>query len=230
MRPTGLYLRPRAATLGVVEGGFTVHRATLDDLPTLMALWEVSRLPVLELEKRLTEFQVACRHDGVVAGAIGFRVAGRQALLHSEMAYSPAQMELSRPALRERVVTLARNHGLARVWMKGPVAEFWTAHGFIVATPETLAKLPAEFGGGLASESWWTLVWRDEAVLPDQVERQLEAFHAIEREGAERLRRQALLVKWLLAGIAAIFFGWAMLILLKAIRVTRRTGISGGSR
>ena len=54
----------------------TVRRATLDDLPTLLGLWEVNRLPALELERRLTEFQVVSRPDGVVVGAIGLRPCG----------------------------------------------------------------------------------------------------------------------------------------------------------
>ena len=61
-----------------------VRRATLDDLPALKPLWESMRFSVEDLEKRLTEFQIAENAQGEVVGTIGFRMAGRQGCVHSE--------------------------------------------------------------------------------------------------------------------------------------------------
>ena len=43
-----------------------VRRATLDDLPALKPLWESMRFSVEDLEKRLTEFQVAENAQGEI--------------------------------------------------------------------------------------------------------------------------------------------------------------------
>jgi len=47
---------------------FHVRRATVDDLEALRALWETMHFPALELERRLTEFQVAVAEDGGLLG------------------------------------------------------------------------------------------------------------------------------------------------------------------
>src|ERR1700722_5229790 len=61
-----------------------IRRATVDDRAALKTLWTSMRLPVDELEKRLTEFQVVEHYDGEVVGAIGIQFSRQHALLHSE--------------------------------------------------------------------------------------------------------------------------------------------------
>jgi len=64
---------------------FKIRRATVDDLPQLIELWQIENLPWQELERRLTEFQVADDGTGQVVGALGIQIAVRQANIHSEV-------------------------------------------------------------------------------------------------------------------------------------------------
>ena len=50
---------------------YTMRRATVDDLGGLKLLWERARFQVLDLEKRLTEFQLVVSNEGDLIGAIG---------------------------------------------------------------------------------------------------------------------------------------------------------------
>ena len=43
----------------VTASAFTVRRATIEDQPGLAELWEAMKYPSRDLEKRLTEFQIA---------------------------------------------------------------------------------------------------------------------------------------------------------------------------
>ena len=63
---------------------FQCRRATIDDLPALKSLWQSMNLPVPDLERRLTEFQVAVDSGNTLIGAVGFQMAGKQGLVHSE--------------------------------------------------------------------------------------------------------------------------------------------------
>src|SRR5207302_5432031 len=49
----------------------TVRRATVDDLNGLKQLWERARLQVLDLERRLTEFQLIVSDESDLLGTIG---------------------------------------------------------------------------------------------------------------------------------------------------------------
>src|SRR5580765_1265468 len=79
--------------------GHQVRRATLDDLQPLVALWQVARLPALELEKHFTDFQVVARTDGPLIGAIGLHVQGQHGKLYSEAFFHPEQEEEFRPQI-----------------------------------------------------------------------------------------------------------------------------------
>src|SRR5437773_781501 len=95
---------------------YRVRRATLDDVKTLSALWQTMRFPSGELEKRVTEFQVAESTDGKLLGALGLQIAGRQGRLHSEAFSDFALADTLRPLLWERLQAVASNHGLVRLW------------------------------------------------------------------------------------------------------------------
>ncbi len=200
-----------------------VRRATLEDLPVLQALWDVSRLPGLELEKHLTEFQLALRPDGVVLTTIALRVAGAQGWLHSEAGYQAKPPAEYRSALWERVHILARNHGLVRLWMKGEPAAFWQAAGFRPATADELQKLPAAWRAEPAL--WHTLALKSEALMSTAVAEQFERLHFEENQAAERLRRQAERLKWLAGLVAVAFFLgaiWLAALVFRAVRHSRR--------
>jgi N-acetylglutamate synthase-like GNAT family acetyltransferase len=195
-----------------------VRRANLDDLPALKGLWEIARLPVGELEKRLTEVQVAARPDGVLLGAIALRVAGTHGWVHNEAFYNLEPGEAVRRSLWERLRVLARNHGLTRLWTRerGP---FWASAGYIQATEEDLGRLPAAFGQPQAG--WLTLPLLAETAFTPALEKELELFHLAEQEETQRLVRQATILKWIAALIALGFLGGALALLVKILTRTR---------
>ena len=55
-----------------------VRRATLDDLPQLIELWQMEKLPVEVLDKRFTEFQVVADASGRIVGAVGMQLSDKQ--------------------------------------------------------------------------------------------------------------------------------------------------------
>jgi N-acetylglutamate synthase-like GNAT family acetyltransferase len=187
----------------------TARRANLEDLPALKGLWDVSRLPVLELEKHLTEFQVVTRADGVLLGAAGLRMKGHQGLVHSEAFYQPEHEEEYRPVLWERLQVLARNHGLVRLWTREG-APFWHQAGFAPASDEQMKKFPVEFGD--PHVAWTTVQLRDESLLTPNLEREFELFQMSQRESSDRLLKQARVFKWIAGLIAVGFFAAALLI------------------
>jgi N-acetylglutamate synthase-like GNAT family acetyltransferase len=196
----------------------TVRRANLDDLPALKGLWEIARLPVVELEKHLTEVQVAARPDGVLLGAMALRLAGTQGWLHSEAFYNLEHSEAVRRWLWERVQVLARNHGLTRLWTRerGP---FWSGAGFRQATAEDLKRFPAAFGQ--AQAEWHTLPLQAETALTPALEKELELFHQAEQQDTQRLVRQARILKWVVVLIALGFLGGALALLVNILTRSR---------
>src|SRR3954469_24572577 len=68
---------------------YVTRRATVEDLPQLLALWRLERLPADALEKRFTEFQVVSDNSGEVLGAVGIQIAGSHGLLHGESMARP---------------------------------------------------------------------------------------------------------------------------------------------
>ena len=191
---------------------YTLRRATVDDLIGLKVLWERSHLQVFDLEKRLTEFQIAVSSSGDLMGAIGLKIDGKQGLIHSEALTQPEDEDSFRQLLWERLQIVARNHGLVRFWTQEP-APFWAHRGFQAADPETIKKkLPAGFGDG--AKPWLALQLREESMAALSLEHEFEIFQAAQKEGSDRLMAQAQKLKtvaYVLLGIALIaaayFFG-----------------------
>lgn len=196
-----------------------VRRANLDDLPALKGLWEIARLPAVELEKHLTEVQVAARADGVLLGAIALRVAGTHGWLHSEAFYNLEQGETLRPLLWERLRVLARNRGLTRLWTRAH-GSFWASAGFVPATAEDLTRLPAAFGQ--PQTEWLTLPLLAETAFTPALEKELELFHLAEQEDTQRLIRQARALKWMGWLIVLGFVGGALALFVSIFTRTRR--------
>jgi hypothetical protein len=63
---------------------YRARRATVEDLPQLISLWQLEQLPAASLEKRFKEFQVVSDAAGQVVGTIGLQVNGGQGVLHGE--------------------------------------------------------------------------------------------------------------------------------------------------
>src|SRR2546428_4985210 len=129
------------------SSNYRVRRATLDDLAQLTGLWQAMRLAVPDLGKRITEFQVAEAPDGKLVGVVALQVTARQGRIHSESFVDFSLADKLRPVLWERLQSVARNHGLLRLWSQEK-APFWSHCGMAAADAETMQKLPSLRGTG----------------------------------------------------------------------------------
>lgn len=183
----------------------TVRRATVDDLDGLKQLWEWAGLQVLDLEKRLTEFQLVVGPEGDLLGAVGLQIAGKQGKLHSEAFTRPEQEDQFRAQVWGRIQIVARNHGLVRLWTQENAA-FWPQAGFAEAPAEALKKLPPGFGD--AQAHWLTLQLKEEILAVVSVEHEFELFQTAQKEETERLLRLGRTMRtavMIVIGIAIVF-------------------------
>ncbi len=184
--------------------GYRVRRATTDDLEQLLAVWAAAGLPVAELEKRFTEFQVAEGPDGRIVGAIALQVAGADGKIHSESFADFALSNTLRPLFWQRLETMARNHGLFRLWT-AETAPFWKKDaGFTGAT----GALPEALGP--AQGAWLTLRLKDESADPNLIEAQFTLYLQTERAKREKLLQSAAALKMAGTVIAVILFIFSM--------------------
>lgn len=166
----------------MIPGTLRVRRATLDDLPALRPLWESMRFDVAEMERRLTDYQVAVDDTGTVVGGLGFQISLRHAWIQGEAFPDFGLADRIRPLFWERIQSLALNHGIARLWTRED-APFWKQNGFQPASEETRKRLPAEFGN--ASEFWLSLALKDEDSIA-ALEKELALFMQAERQRTQR--------------------------------------------
>ena len=198
---------------------YRVRRATLDDLPALKPLWESMRLPVNDMEKRLTEFQVAENSRGEIVGTIGFRMAGQQGCIHSESYPDYSVADEVRPLFGERLQVLSTNHGIARLWTQEN-APYWSREGFETASEEVVKKLPPAWGN--ENPAWLTRQLKSEDAFVS-VEKELAMLMQTEKARSEKLHEQARLIKSL-ATLAAILFG--VLVIGAFIYLMRKNGMT----
>jgi len=177
---------------------FRIRRATTDDREGLKALWRTMLLPADELEKRLTEFQVAETADGQLLGAIGIQIARQHARLHSESYLDFAHADEARQLFWNRIQTLASNHGVFRVWTQES-SPFWTQLGFRSANAAKLAELPAEWQP--AKGEWFMLQLKDEQAITNALDKDFAAFMSMERRNTERTYEQARTLKTIITVI-----------------------------
>ena len=170
-----------------------IRRATVDDRPPLKALWSSMQLAPEELEKRLTEFQVAENSDGEMVGAIGIQCFGSHALLHSEGYSDYGAADAARQLFWERIQTLAANHGVFRVWTQEQ-SPFWKNYGFLPPTAETLLRLP-EAWRKESEGSWITLQLKDEELLTAVLEKQSADFLTAGKRQADRVTKKVQTLK-----------------------------------
>ncbi|MGA3285269.1 MAG: hypothetical protein ABSD57_12540 [Verrucomicrobiota bacterium] len=183
-----------------------IRRATTDDFRSLKPLWNSMRLPTDELERRLTEFQVAETADGQIVGAVGFRIAGQHALLHSEGYTDFSVADEARQMFWERIQTIASHHGVFRLWTQEN-SPFWSRRGFRIVITESLVHLPEEwkrFEG-----KWYTLQLKSEAALAT-LEKELTTFKELEKQRTAQTLDQARTLRTI---ITAIGFGVGILCL-----------------
>jgi len=172
---------------------YRVRRATVDDLQSLTALWEAMHFPAAELEPRLTEFQVVEAPDGKLLGALALEISGRHGLLHREAFSDFALADALRHSLWERMQSVAKNHGLVRIWTK-ETAPFWCHSGLHAASPEELKKLP-EVWTALPGD-WLTIQFRDEEAVEASLDKEFVKFREAAKEQTEQALQRAKILKY----------------------------------
>jgi N-acetylglutamate synthase-like GNAT family acetyltransferase len=198
---------------------FQARRATVDDLPRLKELWTLMRISEGDLERQLTDFQVAVDADGQVIGGIAIQMNQRHARIHSEAFEDFSLADYARPALWERIQTLATNHGLVRLWTQEQ-SPFWSRNGFQAASEDALRKLPAPWDR--ASNTWLTIKLKDEEAVAS-LDKEFSLFVEAEKQQRSQMLGRAKTLKTLaIAGImlvALLFIAAAVWMFLK-----QRTG------
>jgi N-acetylglutamate synthase-like GNAT family acetyltransferase len=201
------------------QPSYSIRRATFEDVPWLRALWKEAQLPADELEKRFIEFQVVFDDKGELLGAVGLTKMVRHGHLHSEAYLHPEMEDVLRPLLWERVMMLARNHGLVRFWTLEE-APFWKHFiGFKEPTPEELERMPAGFGDVRAR--WITLKFAEETILSPQgltMEEHLEMFRQSQEAEIQGMHRRARQLKILATMVVLVLLGlivWGTVMLMR---------------
>jgi N-acetylglutamate synthase-like GNAT family acetyltransferase len=182
--------------------GLNVRRAVVDDLPQLLNLWKIEKLPWEILEKRFTEFQVAVDSNNQVIGAIGLHIVGHEGLMHSEAFLRFDLADTIREMIWERIEVIAHNFGLVRIWTRED-SPFWHHYGFRPATNEQLQKLPKIFG--TADSGWYVATFRKEE--PPKVispEKEFEILIAQEKAETQRITDLAKIMRVIAVIIAAL--------------------------
>ena len=179
----------------------------MDDLEQLKVVWTAAALPAAELEKRFTEFQVAQSPEGRIVGAIGLQIAATDGRIHSETFPDFALSDTLRPLLWQRLETMARNHGLFRLWTTEP-APFWKKDvGF------TLASLPPPEAFAAAQGPWLAVLLKEETADPNLIEAQFALFREAEKAKREKLLQSAAALKTIGTVIALVLFVFSMVVL-----------------
>lgn len=181
---------------------FVTRRATVEDLPQLISLWQLERLHADALEKRFTEFQIVSDDAGQVLAAIGLQIAGTQGWLHSESIARPELGTELRELLWKRLNVLIQNHALERLWTTLNVP-FWREMEFERATPEQLAGRPAPFDDGVGE---WRVKTLRAANANAALERELAQMKTIQQEEFARMLARAQWMKRLALGVTAAVF------------------------
>ncbi len=203
-------------------GSYRIRRATIDDLPQLKVLWGMMGFTTPDLDKGLTEFQIAETAAGQLIGAIALQVNNRQGLIHSEAFADFTAAEAVRPLLWERLQSVAGNFGLVRLWTREE-SPFWGRCGFVPATDAVLPGLPEVWRPGAAR--WLTLVLREETAGAISVEREFELFMAAERQRTQATLGQAQFLKTL-ATLVAIVLGTIVAVALLYLWMRQPQGLT----
>ena len=193
-----------------------VRRATLDDLPQLIELWRMEKLPVEVLDKRFTEFQVVVDADGRIVGAVGMQITDKQGRLHSELFPQYELADRLRPLLWERHKKVALNHGVVRVWTQ-LTAPYWQTGDFHDASGEELSALPTSFPG--QAGAWTTVQLREQTAALDTIEKELAMFREIEKARTQKIFKQAKVLKTVAVILAFLVLAWVGWWLIKLLPI-----------
>jgi N-acetylglutamate synthase-like GNAT family acetyltransferase len=166
------------------------RRATVDDLPSLQALWIEAGQPWEELEKLLAEFQVVADEDGSLLAAVGLLVEGSEGLLHTETVAARAGEEADelRAQLWRRIQIVARNQGVVRLWTAED-APYWATE-FSVAPAATVEAAGAGFLGNDLTASWRVRELVDPNKARQLVNEQMAIWSATRAQEQEQFQRK----------------------------------------
>jgi N-acetylglutamate synthase-like GNAT family acetyltransferase len=194
---------------------YLVRRATLDDIGPLTALWQSMHFSVDDLAKRITEFQIAESTDGKLLGGVAMQISERQGFLHSEAYTDFALADDLRPAIWERLQSVATNNGLFRLWTVEQ-APFWSRCGLGKADAESLEKLPATWRA--LKGQWLTLKLKEDIEEVISADKEFAMFMEAERQRTQRTFQQARVLK-LIATLLAL--GVLFLVMVGAFYMMR---------
>ena len=183
-----------------------VRRATVEDLPQLIELWQMEQLPWADLEKRLTDFQVA-EADGAVAGVLGLVLIATDGFLYGEGIGRPELADEMRLELWSRFQTLMLGHNVVRLWICSD-APFWRSNGFRDADARMLQELPGSLAGQPGRWRWLPL---KEDSPTANIEKQFALLKALHQEENERIVRRARMLKIVLTSLVVACFGFLTL-------------------
>jgi N-acetylglutamate synthase-like GNAT family acetyltransferase len=204
----------------VDTGGFQLRRATSDDLPALVTLWRAAGLAATEMEPSFTEFQLAVGSDGQLAAAIALKIHQGNGLLHSECLPDFSLADRLRPLLWQRILQVATNHGLNRLWTQ-EAAPFWKQLEFVQPDEGQIAALPEAFR--IQPGAWQVLPLKNEDDLK-RIDREFELFLQQGRAKAEEMKSQGRLLYWIAILIALSLF---VFVLIGAFRTMSRNKPQG---
>jgi N-acetylglutamate synthase-like GNAT family acetyltransferase len=191
---------------------YRVRRATVEDLEALRELWRLMHLPASDLERRVTEFQVAESGDGHLHGALGLEINGRQGRLHGEVFSDFALAETLRELLWHRMQALALSHGLARFWTL-ETAPFWKRTGFQPPDDTALKRLPAAWAEH--APRFLTLGLRDEEALEKALQSNFELLKAEEQRRTQQFVRRGKIIKFV---VTLLTLGLAAFVAVMSVR------------
>jgi len=164
--------------------------------------------PAEDLNKRITEFQVAEGAEGKLLGCLGIQMSEKQGRIHGEAFTDFGLSEQLRPMLWDRVHSVAVNHGLLRLWTQEK-APFWNHCGLLQADAEALTKLPAIWR--TLPPPWLTLKLKDDLDTVLSVDQEFSMFMAAEKERTQRTFQHARILK-----LVATLIALALLVFIMA--------------
>jgi N-acetylglutamate synthase-like GNAT family acetyltransferase len=197
-----------------------VRRATLEDLPALVAMWKTMSFDVEDLSRRTTEFQVAEDASGRIMGAVGLHITGKQGLIHSEVFGDYSEAEPVRPLLWERLKALANNYALLRFWTHEN-SPFWKHCGMQEPDADALAKLPAPWQPPAPR---LTLKLREDVEQILSGDAEFALFFEAERRRTQQALGQAKTIKTIMTVFAIVM---AVTVLIAAAYLLRNSPIFG---
>ena len=210
------------------EQVFLARRATLDDLAVLRDLWAQEQLDADDLEKRITEFQVAYDAAGTIVGAIGMRREGEEGFIHSEAYADFGVADQLRQVIWERLKTIAKNYAMARVWMQD-CGMFWKELGFDEVGEDSIAQLPPAFGSG--DGNWFAIMLRNDPFAggSSAAKQQELLFREALRAETEKTLQQAKVVKAIALVMSIILFVVIVVAGVKLFQYQQKMGIRPGA-